>query len=250
MTRVYSAISNEEDLILDQLENDILLASEMGGLDTEQYSISFSDDGLVIYDKVNSESTAVHDNKGVIELRDLPDGGKKVSVGSKVSWTDAAGDHHKGTLTKYKSGNGYVETSTGTTEVVSKDLIKSDMNRSYSKSRQRHYLIDSGGNVMAFGHTSSLGKLREEHPDWMEKSQYDLNRYLNKLNKSFSNFSEENQRLFTRSYRRYAVLDENGRLKHIVDVTNAHGLVAKNPGWSMVREAEYRKSHQVLPNLD
>lgn len=253
--RIYSALAEGEDEVLNQLEDDIMLASSCGEVNTLQYRIFTSSVGdLIINDKIHNEDTIV--SKGdddVIKLEDLPNDKpqSKIVVGREVSWTDASGNHYKGKVLRANDENGDVTTveSNGKKISVKKDLIKpidkkKDMNSTFSKSRARKYLINKNGIPEAFGWESSLGRIAKSHPDWKLVSEYDLNAYKNSLTKKFSMMSDDTQRSFTRPYRRYAVLDNKGELVHIVDITNAKGMVMKNPGWTMVREREYRQSLQ------
>lgn len=257
ITRLYSAMANNEDLIVDQLENDIKLASEVGELDTTEYSIFSHDSGrMIIHDKVNDEFSEVLNSDDVIELRDLP--GTKTQntnfkVGDTVNWKTANGDIKSGTVEDklkttdpLRKGFITVKLDDGTLVRVEKDklTLDRDMNTVFSKSRARKYLVDKNNNLIAFGWESSLGRLAKENPSYQIKSEYDINAYRNKINKAFSEFSLENQKIFTKPYRRYVILNESGKRVTTVDITNAKGIIKKNPSYTAVKEVEYNKSQQ------
>lgn len=257
ISRLYSAMANNEDLVVDQLENDIKLASEVGELDTTEYSI-FSDDSgrMIIHDKVNDEFSEVVSSDDVIELRDIPAVKPKeinFKVGDTVNWKTANGDLKTGTVENKRkssdpneSGFVTVKLDDGTLVKVEKDKLTLDreMNAVFSKSRARKYLVDKNNNLIAFGWESSLGRLAKENPSYQIKSEYDINAYRNKIDKAFSNFSLENQKIFTKPYRRYVILDGTGKRVTTVDITNAKGIVKKNPSYTAVKEVEYNKSRQ------
>lgn len=278
MDRIFSAMNNGEDLILDQLSNDIQLANEDGGLDTREYSITPNGDGSsTIHDKVNNEDTTASENQNGIELKDAPKNtNPEIKVGGLVTWKDNNGNQLEGKLVSIADDGTCTIDSNGKQSLVNKELLTAmsdqpqatdhdqdqvqsgqgaDQNQpvesapsngqqNFSKSRARKFLVNSKGEMMAMGWESSLGKLAKEHPDWKMVDMYDLDAYKNAITKKFSSFSPENQRVFTKTYRLYAVLDKSGKLQHIVDIDNAKGLVSKNPGWTMMKRYEYFKSLQ------
>jgi hypothetical protein len=63
MTRIFSAINNEETEVLEQLDKDIDIAKEDGSCDTDQYTITASDDKVILHDKVNNEDTEIIENE-------------------------------------------------------------------------------------------------------------------------------------------------------------------------------------------
>lgn len=248
MTRIYSAMNNGEGPILDQLENDIQIAKEDGKLDTEEYNISPMEDGsVVIHDKVNNEDTKAVDTGEGITLSEIPGNTREdLVIGSPVTWVDSSGNSNTGRLIEINGGLSQVELNnkiiTVNTDLLNQMKLTED--RGFSKSRARKYLVDGGGNLMAMGWESSLGKLQKDHPEWKLVSEYDLNAFKNGIEKRFSSFSLENQKLFTKQNRRYVVLDATGKLQHIVDIDNAKGLVEKNKDWTMVKEAAYNQKLQ------
>jgi hypothetical protein len=250
-------MANNEDLIVDQLENDIRLASEIGELNTTEYHIYSDDSGrMIIHDKVNDEFSEVINSDDVIELRDLPGAKPKdtnFKVGDIVNWKTANGDIKTGMVEckrdssdPIKKGFILVKTDNGELIQIEKDklTLDRDMNTVFSKSRARKYLVDKNNNLIAFGWESSLGRLAKENPSYQIKSEYDINAYRNKINKAFSEFSLENQKIFTKPYRRYVILDGNGKRVTTVDITNAKGIVKKNPSYTAIKEIEYNKSQQ------
>lgn len=248
-TRIYSAMANGEHLILDQLDNDIRMASETGRLDTEQYTITFSNGFGLIYDKVNREYSEISISDDVIELKDYPNNDNKtksLSKGDKVSWTNADGTTESGVIQNPNVGDNYALITCGHGyRKVNRDLLtKSSMNTTFSKSRARKYLVDQNNNLIAFGWEQSLGRLAKLNPSSTIKSEYDINKYRDKVQAAFSNFSLENQKLFTKPYRRYVILDQSNKYVTTVDVTNAKGIIQKNPTYTAIKEVEYNKSRQ------
>lgn len=247
MTRIFSAMDNKESMILDQLETDIDIAKKDGKLDTEEYNITPMEDGsVVIHDKVNNELTKAVDTDEGITLSEIPGNTiKDLVINGPVTWIDNSGNSSTGRLLEINGGLSQVELN-GKIITVNTDLLNQmeTTNKGFSKSRARKYLIDSSGNPVAMGWESSLGKLMKDHPDWKLVSEYDLHAYANKVTKKFSNFSEENQKLFTKPYRRYAILDSTGKHLYTVDMSNVKGILDKNPGWTAMKEVEFNKSQQ------
>lgn len=243
MQRIFTAVNNGEDLILDQIQNDIQLANEMGSIDRKQYSIIKEDNNIYsIYDKVHGEVTKAIDSDHGINLTDVPK--SNLAIGDSVTWRD--GERNKtGRLISVGDDTSQVDCDGKILSINTRSLSKMEVsNQNYSKTRARHFLVDPKGNLMATGWESSLGKLLKEHPDWKMVDQYNIDNYISGFQKKFSNFDPENQKLFTRPYRRYVILDEHGKFRFMVDITNAKGLIAQNPGWTMIKEVEYNKSLQ------
>jgi hypothetical protein len=59
MNRIFSAIANNEDQVLDQLNKDIDIAKEDGICEADQYTITASDDKIILHDKINDEDTEI-----------------------------------------------------------------------------------------------------------------------------------------------------------------------------------------------
>jgi hypothetical protein len=59
MNRIFSAIANNEDQVLDQLNKDIDIAKEDGICDADQYTITANDDKIILHDKINDEDTEI-----------------------------------------------------------------------------------------------------------------------------------------------------------------------------------------------
>jgi hypothetical protein len=69
MDRVFSAMENQESEVLNQIENDVDIALEDGGLYDEEYDIQKVGDKLsIIKDKVNNEDTEVRTEEGLNTL--------------------------------------------------------------------------------------------------------------------------------------------------------------------------------------
>jgi hypothetical protein len=100
LTRIYSAIENQEDELLDQIENDIDIALEDGQMEADDYRIEKIDDSNVkIHDKVNDEDTFAIVSDSNIDLTDVqPLIEPEIPVGATVSWIDDNGTVHKGEL--------------------------------------------------------------------------------------------------------------------------------------------------------
>jgi len=236
-------MNNDENPILDQVQNDIQLAKESGEVNRKQYSMTSQDDGsILIHDKIHNEDTRAIDSPHGINLTEVPK--NNLAIGDSVTWRD--GEQNKaGRLISVGNDTSQVDCDGKILSINTRSLSKMDSeNKEYSKSRARHFLVDPKGNLMATGWESSLGKLLKEHPDWKMVDQYNIDGYIADFQKRFSNLDPENQKLFTKPYRRYVILDEHGKFRFIVDITNAKGLIAHNPGWTMIREVDYNKSLQ------
>lgn len=59
MTRIFSAIENDETAVLEQLDKDLDIAKEDGSCEGDQYVITASDDKVILHDKVNNEDTEI-----------------------------------------------------------------------------------------------------------------------------------------------------------------------------------------------
>lgn len=69
MTRIFSAMQNQEDLILGQTQNDLAIALEDGSLDTDELNFVREADGsIVVTDKETGEVTLVTAGDGYFEL--------------------------------------------------------------------------------------------------------------------------------------------------------------------------------------
>jgi len=72
MVRIFTAIENGEDAVLDQISSDIALTKELGPQKTKQYDTSLDKDGnVLIHDKVNNQVTKAVDNGNEILLEDI-----------------------------------------------------------------------------------------------------------------------------------------------------------------------------------
>lgn len=243
MQRIYSAMTNGENPVLDQVQNDIQLAKEFGEIDRSQYNMKSRDDGsILIHDKVHNEDTRAIDSEHGINLTEVPK--NNLAVGDSVTWRDGE-RNRSGKLISVGDDTSHVDCDGKILSINTRSLSKMESeNKEYSKSRARHFLVDPKGNLMATGWESSLGKLLKDHPDWKMVDQYNIDGYVADFQKRFSNLDPENQKLFTKPYRRYVILDDKGKFRFMVDITNAKGLLAQNPGWTMVREVEYNQSLQ------
>lgn len=249
MQRIFSAQENGEDPILDQLESDIQLAKDLGKLDTDEYKMTVDPVGSVlIHDKVNNELTKATEIDGAgIKLVEIPieKDTSDLTLGGPVVWIDNSGNRNIGKLVEINDNLSKVEYN-GKILTVKTDLIHSmdGVNKKFSSTRDRSYLVDKNGNIMAFGLRQSLGKLHKDNPDWKFMDQYDFNAYKNKLQKKFSNLSEDNQKLFTRQNRRFVLVDKSGKRQLTVDIDNVKGLLQKNPGWTAIKETVYNRNIQ------
>lgn len=251
MTRIYSAMNAGEDLLLDQLQDDLHTAKVDGSIDTPEYKITaMGDDTLVIKDKINNELTRAIPQEDGIKLQEViktqdPTPTQTLTLNGPVTWVDGTGASNTGKLLEINGDISTVLVNDRKVTVQTKLLNKMGESQvEFSKSRARKFLVDKNNNIMATGWESSLGKLKKDHPDWKQVDSYDVSAYNSKIQKRFSSFSEENQKIFTKPYRRFAILDTNGKLKYITDVSNVGGLLKKNPGFTSMKEVEYRKSLQ------
>lgn len=211
-------------------------------IDTSQYSMKSTDGGVLIHDKVNDQLTKATNTDSGITLEDVS---KTPKVDDEVTWVGTAGDKCIGILKGINGDLADVEVSGTIIQVKLELLNKMDnQNKQFSKSRARKFVIDDKNNLIATGWESSLGRILKDNQDYRMISSYDIDGYQFEITKKFSNLSEENQKLFTKPYRRYVVLDEEGKYKYLVDISNAKGLIAKNPGWSLIRESVYRRGLQ------
>jgi len=189
INRIFSAIENSENLILDQLKNDIYSAIDNKEIDTEEYRIVADGKDILIHDKIHNESTKVTPSTEGFRLNDQTKSVKK-----------------------------------------------------FSRSKSHRYLVDENEHLIAIGSDRSLGRLKNAHNNWKLIDYFDWKKYETALSKKFSNLSDSNQKLFTLRYRRYAVLDERGKLKYLVDLNNARDLVSRNLGWSAIKESTYNSN--------
>lgn len=189
MTRIFSAIENEEVLITEQFYSDIVETQFNGGIDTPDYDMQLQSDGSIdITDKVTGE---------------------------------------------------------GTKAVVAPEGIKLTAKESAEKDpRSPAYLVDKDNSLIAEGSIENLKPIQEKKPETKIVDKFDFEQFNVLLNKKFSKFSLDNQRLFTKPYKQFAVLNQFGKLHVITEIGNATDLVNKNPGWSMVRMREYNLSKQ------
>lgn len=107
MTRVFAAVENQEDAVLNQIENDVDIALEDGFCDTAQYSIEKLDDRTVkITDKVNNEVTKAEVKDGSCTLSELADTSvnnvptelPELNLGDVVVWIDDSDNQREGSL--------------------------------------------------------------------------------------------------------------------------------------------------------
>jgi len=146
MNRVFSAVENKEDTILNQLENDIELAQEDGLMDSQQYSIKkLSDNKFELTDKVNNEVTNIEsdDNKLALsepvsetEIQDIP-------LNSQVAWIDESDNIHQGTL---KELNGNLVTIKPMSEdepevTLNKDQVRLLDSKTYAAKFKDHKMV-------------------------------------------------------------------------------------------------------------
>lgn len=118
MTRVFSAIENEESEVLNQIESDLSMAKEDGSLDTEEYSIDYSDGVYTLIDKPNAETTVIKEipEDQSYYMMDIMDANKAIpeptsngiSVGMRVIWLDQLGEKHSGIVSEINDGNATV----------------------------------------------------------------------------------------------------------------------------------------------
>lgn len=74
MTRIFSAMENQEDAVLNQIQNDLEIAKEDGSLESDQYNITYKgDDTYEVEDKVNNETTIVKDDDNDMIMVDSED---------------------------------------------------------------------------------------------------------------------------------------------------------------------------------
>lgn len=249
MTRMYAAQESGESPILDQIFSLIDQARSEGSVDTNDLKLTKQGDGSInIHDKTHNENTiAKPDEAGGIKLvEEIADSSPELEVGQLVSWKDKSGNACTGKLIEINGGLSQVQKGDEVISVSTDLLNQMNSNETHgfsSCTASRRYLVDEKNNIMAFGYKSSLGKLAKDHPNWRMLTQYDFNAFKRKLNKRFSNLSEENQKIFTRQNRRFAILNGN-KLETIVDIDNVKGILNKNPGWTAMRETEYNRSIQ------
>lgn len=98
--------------------------------------------------------------------------------------------------------------------------------KSYSDS----ILLDSENNVIAVGPEYKFKELLKSNPTWKLSNLYEM--------------PTSKQKLFTSRLRKYAVLDDQGRFKVIVDKNTALELVKTHKDWVMIREREYWQLNQ------
>lgn len=242
MQRIYSAIINGEDPILDQLEHDLNQARLDGSLYTNEYSIrSYSDNVLSIKDKMNNQITIATFSDNDIQLSPA---NSKLAPGTPVSWIDGEGSTHYGVLVSINGDKSDVKSGDKIISVSTMLLNSSDkLSKTFTKKRASMFLVDEKGNLMGYGWLQSLMTLKKSHPKWKLITNYDWNAVNNGI-KNIKQFSDSAQRMFTRSYRRYAVVDKSGKLIGIFDITNAKGIVAKTPGSTAIKEKEWNKLNQ------
>lgn len=237
MRRIFTAIANEEDQVLDQIEKDIATAKESGSLITDEYDLRRQLDGsITIKDKVNNEVTRAVENDNNIELSPV----RSLIVGSSVTWVDGSGTRHIGTLmsTEGELSKVLLNGKLITVKTINLSQGNGTSTKNYSKARASMFLVDENGNLRAYGWLQSLSAMKKAHPKWKIITNYDWNALNNGL-KNIRQFSESLQKHFTRSTRRWAVCDKNMKLVGIFDVTNAKGLVKLNPGYSMMKEKDW-----------
>lgn len=245
MNRIFSAISNNEELILDQLERDLDSARSNGDkfLKTEEYSIKvLSNNVAEIFDNVNEESTmAVFSDNGI----QLSPKAANLIVGGPVTWIDGSGKKQIGTLIQLQGSVAKVKLNGSEITVDTMLLSQGDgtLDRNFSKKRASMFLVDENGNLKAYGWLSSLMALKLKNPTWKIITNYDWNAIQNGL-KNIKQFSEAAQKEFTKTYRIYAVIDKNNKLIGYFDITNAKGLVKSNPGYTAIKRKDYWQSIQ------
>lgn len=136
-------------------------------------------------------------------------------------------------------------TGEGTKAVVAPEGIKLTAKETAEKDpRSPAYLVDKDNSIIAEGSIENLKPIQEKKPESKIVDKFDFEQFNVLLAKKFSNFSPENQKLFTKPYRQFAVLNKFGKLHVITEIGNATDLINKNPGWSMVRLREYNLSKQ------
>jgi len=111
--------------------------------------------------------------------------------------------------------------------------------KNFANTKRRKFLVDKDGSLVAYGWDTNLGKQLADNPELTLVDHYDLKKHCETINAKFSNFSEENQKYFTRTSQRWAVLDEKGNLKGFYDIMISKTLVSKNEGWKMIRRRDY-----------
>lgn len=108
MTRLFSAMNNAEDPILDQLDYDLQKAYSEGSMNTEEYSIKRSGNNLVLFDKIHSETTIATPSGDSFTLKDgdivqTPVGkGKFISANNNTAVIEQGGNLVNHDLTEIK----------------------------------------------------------------------------------------------------------------------------------------------------
>lgn len=153
MQRVFSAIENEEDKVLYQLNQDIEIAKEDGKLDAEQYSIIVDESGIDIYDKVNNEITHVEDTDNTYKLspkevesksmtrRKFTEAPQKeiLPLGSQVTWVNESGETCNGVLQSV-SGDDATVSINGVDTLVNYNLLSEvDKLKKFSLGTQKFF---------------------------------------------------------------------------------------------------------------
>ena len=123
--RLKLASANNESIVLDQLENDILLASNSGSLVTEQYIMKAFSDHVLIHDLINDEYIRAYSQGQNIAMQDVKDAkvkGPTLNAGDSVNWLSDDGRIMKGILLGSNNGKATIN-SNGKTYTVDMSIL-------------------------------------------------------------------------------------------------------------------------------
>lgn len=211
ITRIYSAIENKEDEVLNQIERDLLIADEDGELDTQEYTMTKSEDGSIdILDKGTGEVSKadITDNEVSVTESDIP-------INSIVTWEDEAGNEVSGRILSESDNYLEVRKPNGEKLNIRKDLVKLLGTKEYSTNAK--FIGDSiifriGDYDVEYNIKSKKVKLLDDKlkleffinsnkslKDFLAEIKSKLDKLDKKMEKrkQFSNLSEPVQKYFT-----------------------------------------------------
>jgi hypothetical protein len=90
MDRLFSAMENKEDRVLDQIGHDIQLAKENNVLETKEYKITKDGKDVIIHDNIHNQDTKVTSGPDGFEMEDVT--GKITHKFSNTESTEAVKD--------------------------------------------------------------------------------------------------------------------------------------------------------------